>query len=193
MLNSVYTDCENRMKNAVKVLQDDYKTIRAGRATPSLLDKISVDYYGANTPLKQLSNISAPEPRLLVIQPWDKNAVSDIEKAILKSDLGLTPNTDGNIIRLNIPHLTEERRLQLTKMVSQKAEDAKVAIRNVRRDANDEVKLLENENEISEENSRRALENIQELTDKYIKEVDKVLKSKQDEIMEVWSKRELLH
>ncbi len=185
MLNSVYTDCENRMKNAVKVLQDDYKTIRAGRATPSLLDKISVDYYGANTPLKQLSNISAPEPRLLVIQPWDKNAVSDIEKAILKSDLGLTPNTDGNIIRLNIPHLTEERRLQLTKMVSQKAEDAKVAIRNVRRDANDEVKLLENENEISEENSRRALENIQELTDKYIKEVDKVLKSKQDEIMEV--------
>jgi ribosome recycling factor len=185
MLNAVYSDCEKRMKKAVEVLKDEYKTIRAGRATPSLLDKITVEYYGSQVPLKQVSNISAPEARLLVIQPWDKSVISAVEKAIMTSDLGLTPNTDGSIIRLNIPHLTEERRIQLNKLVSQKAEDTKVAVRNVRRDANDEVKLLENESEISEENAKRAYDNIQEMTDEYIKKVDEVLKAKQEEIMEV--------
>lgn len=185
MLNAVYDDCEKRMKNAVEVLKDEYKTIRAGRATPSLLDKITVEYYGSQVPLKQVSNISAPEARLLVIQPWDKSVISKVEKAIMTSDLGLTPNTDGNIIRLNIPHLTEERRVQLNRIVSQKAEEAKVAIRNIRRDANEEVKMLENESEISEENARRAYDNIQEMTDEYIKKVDAVLKAKQEEIMEV--------
>lgn len=185
MLNSIYSDCKNRMKKAVSALREDYKTIRAGRATPSLLDKITVPYYGSQVPLKQISNVSAPEARLLVIQPWDKTVIGDIEKAILISDLGLTPNNDGSIIRLNIPHLTEERRVQLTRMVSQMAEDAKVAVRNIRRNANDEVKMLENESEISEENARRALENIQEITDDHVGQIDEILKAKEAEIMDV--------
>ncbi len=185
MIKEVLKDCENRMKTAIKVLEEDFKSIRAGRATPALLDKITIDYYGTTVPIKQVGNVTAPEARLLVIQPWDKNVISKIEKAIMQSDLGLMPNNDGNVIRLNIPHLTEDRRKQLLRLVRQKAEDGKVAIRNVRRDANDEVKFLESEHEVSEDDAHRATEQIQELTNKYVKEVDEVLKEKEVEIMEV--------
>ncbi len=185
MLSDIYKDCEDRMKKAVAAFEQDLKTVRAGRATPALLDKISVVYYGTPTPLRQMSNITAPEPRLLVIQPWDKSVIKDIEKAILVSDLGLTPNNDGSVIRLNIPLLTEERRVQLNKQVSQKAEEAKVAIRNIRRSVNDEIKLLESESEISEENAHRGYDNIQEFTDDYIKKIDEILKLKQEEILEI--------
>lgn len=185
MVNEVMKDAEDRMQKAVAALGRDLKTLRAGRATPSLLDKVMVDYYGAPTPLNQLANISAPEARLLVVQPWDKNAVKDVEKALLKSDLGLTPNNDGSIIRLSIPELTQERRRELVKIVKKKAEESRVAVRNIRREANDGIKGLEKEKEISEDEARRAQDEVQKLTDRYVKEVDGVLESKEQEIMEV--------
>ncbi len=185
MVKEVLTDCENRMKKTVSIFEDDLKTIRAGRATPALLDKINVEYYGSNVPIKQVGNVSAPEPRLLVIQPWDKTVLPQIEKAIMKSDLGLMPNSDGSIIRLNIPQLTAERRKQLLKVVRQMAEDCKVAIRNIRRDGNDEIKMLESDSEITEDDAHRGLDKVQDLTNKYVKEVDVVLKRKEEEILEV--------
>lgn len=185
MIKSVLQDCEERMQKAINVLDADLKSLRAGRATPALLDKITVDYYGVKTPLKQVSNISVPEARLIVIQPWDKSMMSKIEKAIMLSDLGLMPSNDGKVIRLSIPSLTQERRVKLTRLVHQKGEDCKVAIRNIRRDANEEIKLFEHEGEISEDDAHRALDDVQELTNKYTKKTDVVLKAKQDEIMEV--------
>lgn len=185
MLNEVYRDTEDRMKKAVLALKKDLSTLRTGRATPALLDRIVVDYYGAQTPINQLANISVPEPRLLVIQPWDKNVTGDIERALLKSDLGLTPNSDGSLIRLAIPQLTEERRKDLVKISKKKAEEGRVAIRNIRRDANDTLKSMEKASEITEDELHKAQDEVQKLTDKMVQDVDKVLADKEKEIMEV--------
>nr|WP_239589353.1 ribosome recycling factor [Metabacillus crassostreae] len=173
------------MEKAVSSLSRELASIRAGRASANLLDKLSVDYYGAPTPVNQLASISVPEARLLVIQPYDKSVLGDIEKAIQKSDLGITPSNDGSIIRLSIPALTEERRKELVKLVKKYAEEAKVAVRNVRRDGNDDLKKLEKNGEITEDELRGNTENIQKLTDEFIVKVDSVAKDKEKEIMEV--------
>lgn len=173
------------MKAAVAAAKRDFGAIRTGRASTSLLDRITVDYYGVATPLNQLAAISAPEPRLLAIQPWDKTQIKAIEKAILESDLGLTPTSDGSIIRIVIPQLTEERRRELVRVVRKEAEEKRVVVRNTRREANDELKKLEKEKQISEDESRRAQEKVQELTDRYIREIDQLLEAKEKEIMEV--------
>ena len=175
---------EDRMEKAIGALKRDLSSLRAGRATPALLDRIQVEYYGAPTPLSQLANISTPDSRTLMIQPWDKSSLSDIERAISKSDLGITPSNDGSLIRLSIPVLTEERRIELVKTTKKFGEEAKVAVRNIRRDANDDIKKLE-KTDISEDESRRHQEDIQKMTDKYIAEVDKVLLTKEKEIMDV--------
>lgn len=185
MLDNIYAEADERMNKVINAFQRELATLRAGRATPALLDRIDVDYYGATTPLNQLAGITAPESRLLVIQPWDKQSLGDIEKAILKSDLGLTPTNDGNVIRLSIPQLTEERRKDLVKFVRKKAEESKVGIRNIRRDANDGVKQMEKASDISEDERRRAQDYIQEITDKKIVEIDEALDLKEKEIMEV--------
>ena len=185
MLEDVYKDARERMEKAVAVLKQDLASLRAGRATPALFDKIMVDSYGSQMPIKQQANIYVPEPRLLMVQPWDKKAVAEIERAILKSDLGLTPNSDGTVIRLAIPQLTEERRKDLVKVCRKKAEDSRVAIRNIRRDANEELKRMEKASEITEDQFRKAQEEIQKITDKMIEAVDKVLADKEKEIMEV--------
>lgn len=184
-MEHLYEEAEKKMKKTVEVFIKEIGTMRAGRAVPSLLDKITVDYYGTPTPLNQLAGISAPEPRLLVIQPWDKNAIGDIEKAILKSDLGLTPVNDGNVIRLSIPQLTEERRKELVKTIRKKAEEARVAIRNIRREINDAIKSLEKEGSITEDERRIGQDNIQDITNAQIKEIDLFLENKEKEIMEV--------
>lgn len=185
MPQSVLKQTEERMSKAIATLKKDLATLRAGRANPSILDKIVVDYYGTPTPINQLAQVTAPEARLLQIQPWDKSALKDIEKAIQQSDLGLTPSNDGNIIRIVIPPLTEERRKDLVKVANKHGEDAKVAIRNIRRDANDELKKLEKGGTISEDESRRHQESVQKTTDNFIAEVDKVVKDKEKDIMEV--------
>ncbi|UFJ42157.1 ribosome recycling factor [Brevibacillus humidisoli] len=185
MPQSVLKDMEERMSKAITTLKKDLATLRAGRANPALLDKVVVDYYGTLTPVNQLANISAPEPRLLQIQPWDKTSLKEIERAIQQSDLGLTPSNDGTIIRIAIPPLTEERRRELVKVAGKDGEEAKVAIRNIRRDANEEIKKLEKAGDISEDESRRHQETIQKTTDKFIGEVDKLVKEKEKEIMEV--------
>ncbi|HMM21594.1 MAG TPA: ribosome recycling factor [Selenomonadales bacterium] len=181
----VFTSHEDKMKKALEVLRKEYSSLRAGRATPALLDKIAVDYYGTPTPVNQVANISVPEPRMIVIQPWEKTMLSPIEKAILKSDLGLTPNSDGSVLRLAIPQLTQQRRTELVKVVHKKAEESRVAVRNLRRDANDAIKKLEKEKTISEDETKKAQEDIQKLTDKYIKEIDQIMATKEKEIMEV--------
>lgn len=185
MVEVIYDDTSARMEKVINAFQRELATLRAGRAAPALLDKIDVDYYGTSTPLNQIAGITAPESRLLVIQPWDKQALGDIEKAILKSDLGLTPTNDGSVIRLSIPQLTEERRRELVKFISKKAEESKVGVRNIRRDANDSIKQLEKNSDISEDERRRAQDKIQEITDKKITEIDEMLELKEAEIMEV--------
>ncbi len=172
------------MDKAIGALKRDLATLRAGRATPALLDRIQVEYYGAMTPVNQLANINTPDSRTLLLQPWDKSSVSAIEKAIMKSDLGLTPSNDGSTIRLSIPPLTEERRSELVKLTKKFGEEAKVAIRNIRRDANDDIKKLE-KTTISEDESRRHQDDIQKATDRFVAEVEKVLSAKEKEIMEV--------
>jgi len=185
MLNDVFMEADDKMQKTLGVLRKDYSSMRAGRANPALLEKIKVDYYGALTPLNQLANISAPEPRLLTVQPWDKSLLSVIEKAILKSDLGLNPTNSGNILRIAIPQLTEERRQELVKAAKKKAEESKVGIRNIRRDANDRIKKLEKDKDITEDECKKEQEEIQKVTDKYIKEADTILSIKEKEIMEV--------
>nr|WP_027363816.1 ribosome recycling factor [Desulfotruncus alcoholivorax] len=185
MANNVISDAEKNMVKTVEVLTKEFATMRAGRATPSLLEKIVVQYYGTLTPISQLANISAPEARLLVVQPWDKTVLPDIEKAILKSDLGITPASDGNVIRLAIPQLTQERRAELVKVIKKKAEEGRVAVRNIRRDANDTLKSQQKNGEISEDEQRRLQDEVQKLTDKYIKEIDNLLAAKEKEIMTV--------
>lgn len=176
---------EDKMKKSVEALLEDYKTIRAGRANPHILDKIRVDYYNTSTPLQQVANISVPEARIIQIQPWDASLIKEIEKAIIVSDLGLTPNNDGKVIRLVFPELTEDRRKELSKDVKKKGENAKVAIRNVRRDANDVFKKQNKANEISEDELKDAEDSIQKITDKYITEVDKCVDDKIKEVMTV--------
>lgn len=185
MVKEILRVTEEKMKKTVELFRKELAGVRAGRATPALLEKITVDYYGVATPVNQLANISVPEPRLLVIQPWDRSTVPLIEKAILKSDLGVTPVSDGAILRLTIPQLTRERRQELVKAIRKKGEEERVAIRNLRRDANLEVKEREKNKQLSEDESRRAQEEIQKLTDRYIKEIDAALQVKEKEIMEV--------
>ena len=176
---------EDKMEKSLDVLLDEYASIRAGRANPHVLDRIRVDYYGTPTPLQQVGNVSVPEARMIVIQPWEKNLLKEIEKAILVSDLGINPTNDGNVIRLVFPELTEERRKDLAKDVKKKGEGAKVAIRNIRRDANDTFKKMEKGGEISEDDQKSAEEKIQKLTDKMIEKVDKAVEAKTKEIMTV--------
>ncbi|MDF2836308.1 MAG: ribosome recycling factor [Paenibacillus sp.] len=184
MPQTIKKSADERMDKAIGAFRRDLATLRAGKASPALFDRIQVEYYGALTPLNQLANINTPDSRTLMIQPWDKSSVAAIEKAIMKSDLGLTPSNDGTAIRISVPPLTEERRLDLVKSAKKFAEEAKVAIRNIRRDANDDIKKLE-KTDISEDESRRHQEDIQKSTDKFIAEVDKVLSAKEKEIMEV--------
>lgn len=176
---------EEKMEKSYEVLIDEYTSIRAGRANPHVLDKIKVDYYGTPTPLQQVGNISVPEPRMIQIQPWEKSLIKPIEKAILTSDLGINPNNDGNIIRLIFPELTEERRKELAKDVKKKGEAVKVAVRNIRRDANDVIKKLEKAGEISEDEMADNEEQIQKVTDKMIEKIDKAVDTKIKEIMTV--------
>jgi len=184
-VKDVFASQEEKMKKAIDALRRELASLRAGRATPALLDKITVDYYGTPTPVNQVANINVPEPRMITIQPWEKSMLGPIEKAILKSDLGLTPNSDGAVIRLNIPQLNQQRRTELAKVIHKKAEEARVAIRNVRRDANDAIKKLEKEKAISEDETKKAQDDMQKITDKYIKEVDSIMAAKEKEIMEV--------
>lgn len=178
-------DSEERMKKTLNVLKSELAAIRAGRANPALLDRITVNYYGTLTPLNRLATITAPEPRVLVVQPWDVSQIGEIEKAIQKSDLGINPVSDGKVLRLVLPELTEERRKELVKLVHKKAEEARIAVRQIRRDANDLVKKMEKDGEISEDERKRREEEIQKLTDKYIKEIDKMVEAKEKEIMEI--------
>ncbi|WP_210469409.1 ribosome recycling factor [Sporosarcina sp. 6E9] len=185
MANAVLNQAKERMDNAIGAFSRELASIRAGRANASLLDRITVDYYGAPTPLNQMAGISVPEARLLAIQPYDKTTLGDIEKAIMKSDIGITPSNDGTIIRLAIPALTEERRKDIVKTVKKEAEESKVVIRNVRRDANEEFRKLEKNAEITEDELHRNGDEIQKLTDSYIKKIDDLAKAKEDEIMEI--------
>lgn len=185
MLNDIVKQTEDKMVKATEVLKKEYAGMRAGRANPALVEKLMVDYYGTPTPVSQLANISVPEARLLVIQPWDKTVIPAVEKAIMKSDLGLTPSSDGAIIRLAVPQLTQERRTELVKVAKKKAEEARIAVRNIRRDANDEIKKLEKSNHLPEDESKQGQDDVQKLTDKYIKNIDDTLEKKEEEIMEV--------
>ncbi|AGA70010.1 ribosome recycling factor [Desulfitobacterium dichloroeliminans LMG P-21439] len=185
MISDVLKEAEDRMVKAGESLKREYTTIRAGRANPNMLDRISVEYYGTQTPVNQLANISVPEPRILVIQPWDKTSLPMIEKAILKSDLGLNPSSDGTVIRLIIPQLTAERRTEIVKTVKKKAEEARVAVRNIRRDGNDSLKKVEKDHAASEDEVKRAQDDVQKMTDKHIKEIDRIMDAKEKEIMEV--------
>jgi ribosome recycling factor len=182
---AVIDDCERRMAKTVEVLQVDLAAIRTGRASPSLLDKVQVDAWGSAQPIQSVATISVPEPRLLVIQPWDKSLISAIEKAILKSDLGLNPNNDGAVIRLALPALNEARRNDLAKQVKKRAEESKVAVRNVRRDADAGLKKLEKDGKLSQDELRRALDRVQKLTDSSIKQVDEAADRKEKEVKEV--------
>lgn len=184
MSQNVLNETEKRMKLSIQSLQGELGAIRAGRANASLLDRIQINYYGADTPLNQLAQITVPEARVLMISPYDKNSLGDIEKAINQSDIGIPPSNDGEVIRLIIPQLTEERRRKIAKQVGGEAENAKISIRNIRRDAIDQVKKAEKEGEISEDEQRSYEKDIQALTDKYVGEVDRLAKEKEAEIMD---------
>lgn len=185
MPKQVFANAKEKMTKAISAYTRELASIRAGRANAALLDKISIEYYGAPTPVNQIAGISVPEARLLVIQPYDKSILGEIEKAIQKSDLGLNPSNDGNIIRLAIPALTEERRKELVKVVKKDSEEAKIAVRNIRRDANDDLKKLEKNSEITEDELRSNSEDIQKLTDEFISKIDQITKEKEKEILEV--------
>jgi ribosome recycling factor len=185
MIDDLLKEIEARMKKAEEVLQGDLATIRTGRASPALVEKLRVNYYGTPTPLNQLAAISVPEPRLMIIRPYDPTSLSEIEKAILKSDLGLTPLNDGKVIRLPIPRLTEERRQELVRVVGRRVEEARVAIRNCRRDGLQDLREMEKEKLISEDEHYRAREDMQKLTDKYVEQIDEVGRAKEAEIKEV--------
>ena len=182
-LKEIYADAEDRMEKSVDVIRQELAKVRTGRATPALLDSVRIDYYGSMTPLNQVANVSSPEPRMLVVQPWEKRIIGDIEKAILAADLGLNPSNDGNIIRVPIPELSDERRQDLLRLVKKYCEDGRVAIRNVRRDANDHIKRLEKSHEISEDNSHDALAKTQEMTNNFIKQIDEILEHKEQELL----------
>ena len=185
MLNDVYSEAKSRMRGAIQALEEDLAGIRTGRANPALIEKMSVEYYGVPTPLQQLASIGVPEPRQLLIRPFDPATVKNIERAILASDLGLTPNSDGKSIRLNLPPLTEERRRELVRIVKNRVEEARVAVRNVRRDSIKDLREFENEKMISEDDLKRGEEELQKITDEFISDMNKVGERKEVEIMEV--------
>lgn len=185
LIDALLEDAGDRMHKTVDATRTEFATVRTGRASPHLLDRVNVDYYGATTPLKQLANMNAPEARLLVVTPYDKSSIKAIEKAIMESDLGLTPNNDGNVIRLTIPELTEERRKELARVVRGIAEDGRVAVRNVRRDIMHELRELKKEGDVGGDDEHRAEEALQKLTDQRITEIDNLLKGKEQEILEV--------
>lgn len=185
MTGEVIQDARARMQKAVEATRREFAAVRTGRATPALLEHVKVDYYGVPTPVTQLATISVPEPRLLVVQPWDRSVVKAVERAILKSELGLVPSSDGVVIRLPLPPLTEERRRELVRLVRRQAEEGRVAIRNVRREAKELIEQLEEEGEVSEDDARRALEELQKLTDEFIGQLDRLLEAKEKEILEV--------
>jgi ribosome recycling factor len=184
MIDDIYSDLDDRMNKAVEALESEYKKLRTGRAATSLVDGIRADYYGTATPLGQLATLTIPDPRSIVIQPWDTAAVGEIEKAILKSDLGLTPMNDGKVIRINIPPLTAERRKDLVKIVKKRAEESKVAVRNIRRDIIEKLKELKKDKKISEDEQFRAQDEIQKITDDFVKKIDSVFAVKEKEILE---------
>jgi len=184
MINELFNDIKDRMNKAIEHYRNEIASIRTGRASTSILDGIKVDYYGTSTPINNIAHITVPEGQLIVIQPFDPNSLEIIEKAIIASDLGLTPNNDGNVIRLNIPSLTEERRKELIKVVYKIIEEGRVSVRNIRRDANDHLKKHEKDHELSEDNLRRAMDNIQEMTDEHIKDLNQMQDAKEKEIME---------
>ena len=181
----VLTGTDARMQKSVEALQRELSSIRTGRATPALIENLMIDYYGVPTPLNQLAGISVPEARVLMVQPWDKQSLKDVEKGILKSDLGLTPNNDGNVIRINIPTLTEERRRDLVRVVGRKLEDGHVAVRNIRRDSLGQLKSLEKNKEISQDEHHRSQDQLQQITDSYIGRMDILREQKDVEVMEV--------
>jgi ribosome recycling factor len=185
MVDDMFGDAERRMQKAVEALRHDLGSIRTGRASSALVERIQVDYYGVPTPINQVASISAPEPRLLIIQPWDRKLLADIEKAIQKSDLGINPSNDGQVIRLAIPPLNEERRREMVKMLHKKLDEHKVAVRNIRRDVQDKLREREKKKEISEDELKRGQDRLQKLTDRYIEEMDKIGKVKEHEILEV--------
>lgn len=185
MIKDVLKDAEERMKSALAVLEDTLRGMRTGRASTGLVEKLEVEYYGTPTPLYQLATLSVPEPQMIMIRPFDKSSLKTIERAILASDLGLTPNNDGTVIRLNIPPLTQERRLELQKLVGRRIEEARVAVRNVRRSAIDDLREFEKEKLISEDESKRGQDEVQKLTDKYIQLIEEAGKRKEAEIMEL--------
>lgn len=185
MIDELLDDAKRRMDKSVEAALHEFNTVRTGRASAALLDRVSVDYYGQKTPVKQLATINVPEPRLLTIQPFDPSSVKNIERAILESDLGLSPSNDGKLIRLPIPQLTEERRKELVKVVHRLAEDGKVAIRNVRRDCMHDLKELARDGDVGDDEERRAEDKLQKLTDEHVHRIDELLKKKEDEILEV--------
>ena len=185
MIKEIINTAETKMQKTISVLNSDLSTMKAGRANPTMLDRIHVDYYGSQCQLSQVANISAPEPRILVITPWEKTLLKEIEKAILKSDLGLNPSNDGSVIRLIVPELTEETRKALVKNVKKTGEDAKVAIRSIRRDANDKLKALKKESDISEDEIKKSEDVVQKTTDSYVKKIDEIIAAKEKEIMSI--------
>lgn len=185
MIEDLFKEAEERMEATVTATKNEFAGIRTGRAHPALLDRIQAEYYGTMTPIPQMATVSVPEPRLLVIQPWDKSSIKAIEKAILQSDLGLNPMNDGTVIRISLPQLTEERRKDLARLVRKVTEEHRVAVRNIRRELIEDIKALEKEGDVSEDESRRAQARAQELTDKYIARIDELLQQKETEIMEV--------
>jgi ribosome recycling factor len=184
MIEETYQETRDRMGKTISALENELKRIRTGRASLSLLDGIRVDYYGTLTPLNQMASLAVPESRLITIQPWDVSVIKDIEKAILKSDLGLTPSSDGKLIRISIPPLTEERRKELVKVVNKVCEEHKVALRNIRRDSNDLLKGFKKDGDISEDDAFRAQDQVQKITDEHIKQIDEIYKDKEKEILE---------
>ena len=184
-MEQLFNDLERKMKNAIEVLKKEFQKVRTGRANPAILDNVMVDYYGTPTPVNQVGNVSVPDPQMITISPWEKKMLSEIEKAIQKADLGLTPQNDGNIIRLPIPPLTEERRKEMVKQIKKIGENAKIPIRNVRREGNDLLKKMEKDKEISQDDQKQQMDKVQELTDKYVKSVDELMGEKEKELMEV--------
>lgn len=184
MIESVFQEAKESMGKSIIALQNELKRVRTGRASLSILDGIRVDYYGTPTPLNQIASLSVPESRLITVQPWDVTVIKEIEKAIMKSDLGLTPSSDGKIVRISIPPLTEDRRKKLVKVVHKTCEDCKVAVRNIRRDSNELIKDMKKDSEISEDDAFKAQDRVQKITDDYIKQVDNIYKDKEKEILE---------
>lgn len=184
-MDAVFTKAKQKMEKCLDALNRDYKAVRAGRANPAILDRVTVDYYGTPTPIIQMAAISVPEPRMLMIQPWDASTLKDIEKAINTAEIGINPSNDGKVIRLAFPALTEERRKELVKDISKRGEEAKVAVRNVRRDAMDDIKKLKKDNEITEDDQKNGEKKLQDITDSYIKQVEEMVKKKEDEVISI--------